>query len=367
MDEFNLHKKGKLDIRSKIKISKETLPYIYTPKVANIVKSIAENPELVYEYTIKSRTVAIVNDGTRVLGLGKVGPESGLPVMEGKAAILSELAGINAFPISIKETKLEKMVEIIKAITPPFGAINLEDIETPKVFYLYDILTEEIDIPVFHDDRHGTGMAVLVALINALAKANIQKPRVVLIGAGAASRGIMELLLEYGIKDITVLDSKGVLDYNRKDIQEYKKWFIENSNPIGTNIDEALKGADVLIAASSPNILKREQILKMNYPRVVFTLSNPVPEIPYEEIKDIAIVGTARSDYPNQINNFLIFPGVFKGILEGRLKKLTLKDMVYASVCLSKLAKESLTPDPLDKKTVEVLATAISKKICKCG
>ncbi|MFA5077706.1 MAG: NADP-dependent malic enzyme [Candidatus Micrarchaeia archaeon] len=378
MDAVEFHKKlrGKMEIRSKVALKdSETLSLAYTPGVAKVCSEIAKKPEMVYEYTNKWNSVAIVNDGTRILGLGNIGPEAGLPVMEGKAILFKEFGGVDAFPISLNTRKKDEIIVITKAIEPSFGGINLEDIETPKVFEIYDALRKTMGIPVFHDDRHGTGVVVLAGLINALRVAKKDKDaEIVLVGAGAAIMGIVELLLAYGIRNITVLDSKGVLDKSRRDIEPYKKFFVEHSKPRSKGgIAECLKGADAVIAASAPGIIKKEMVAGMNKNAIVFALSNPDSEIDYNETKNAGalVVATGRSDFPNQVNNVLAFPGIYRGALDVRAKEINLGMMVAAAEAIAGSVKnpdaERIVPPAFDREVVKNVALAVAKKAVESG
>lgn len=378
MDPLEFHRKhrGKIEVKSKVPLdSKEALSLAYTPGVAKVCAEIKERPETVYDYTMKGNFIAIVNDGTRVLGLGNIGPEAGLPVMEGKAALFKGFGGVDAVPISVKTMDREEIVKITQMIEPSFGGINLEDIETPKVFGIYDELKRTMGIPVFHDDRHGTGIVVLGGLINALKVAGKGKDaQVVLVGAGAAIMGVMEILLAYGIRNITVLDSKGVLDKSRSGIEPYKKWFVENSKPRARGgLAEAMKGADVVIAASAPDIIKKAMVAGMGTNAIVFTLSNPDSEISYQDAKEAGakVVATGRSDFPNQVNNVLAFPGVFRGALDVRAKEINMEMMVAAAEGIAKTVKSlgetGIVPLPFDRAVAVNVAMAVAQKAVETG
>ncbi len=382
MDPLEFHKKhrGKIGVSCKVPLNSiEALSLAYTPGVAKVCLEIRDKPETVYDYTLKNNFVAVVNDGTRILGLGNIGPEAGIPVMEGKAALFKEFGGVDSVPISLKTTNKEDIIKITQMLEPSFGGINLEDIETPKVFEIYDELKKTMNIPVFHDDRHGTGIVVLAGLINALKVAGKGKDAsVVLIGAGAATMGNMELILAYGMKNITVLDSRGVLDSSRKDIEEYKKWFIKNSKPRakgGASAAEAIKGADIVIAASASGskAITPEMVKSMAPNAIVFALSNPVPEISYQEAKDAGakVVATGRSDTPNQTNNVLVFPGVMRGALDVRAKEINIEMMVAAAEAIANSVKvvgdTSIVPLPFDRAVAVSVATAVAEKAVETG
>ncbi|MBU0586385.1 NADP-dependent malic enzyme [Candidatus Micrarchaeota archaeon] len=381
MDPLEFHKKykGKIGVNSRVSLNGiEALSLAYTPGVAKVCEEIHKKPETVYDYTMKNNFVAIINDGTRILGLGDIGPEAGLPVMEGKAALFREFGGVDAVPISLKTKDKDEIVRITQMIEPSFGGINLEDIETPKVFEIYDELVKTMDVPIFHDDRHGTGIVAMAGLINAMKVAGKEKnAEVVLIGAGAAIMGIMELLLAYGMENLTVLDSKGVLDDDRKDIEEYKKWFVEKSKPKGKGgISDVLKGADIVIAAaagSAKDIITKEMIQSMNKNAIVFTLRNPIPEISYEDAREAGarVVATGRSDYPNQANNVLVFPGLFRGALDVRAKEINLEMMIAAAEAVANSVKvpneNKILPLPFEKDVAENVAIAVAEKAVETG
>jgi malate dehydrogenase (oxaloacetate-decarboxylating) len=307
---------------------------------------------------MKGNAVAIVTDGTRVLGLGDIGPEAALPVMEGKALIMQQFAGIDAFPVCLDTKDEDEIVRIIRAIAPGFGAINLEDIETPKVFSIERRLTEALEIPVFHDDQHGTAIVTLAGLYNALkVHGKDQNVKIGIVGAGSAGYAIAKLLNAAGFEDLTVFDSKGAISSARTDLDQYKKELISKSGFSG-KLSE-FSGADVIISAASPGSLPLETIRAMNKPNIVFALSNPVPEISLEESRalGIDIFGTGRSDYPNQINNSLCFPGFLRALLDLRVRKITPEMKVGAargiSEAVKKPAKDKIVPDAFDKKVVK--------------
>ncbi len=374
--EFHRKHKGKIEVKSKVPLnSKEALSLAYTPGVAKVCLEIRDKPDTVYDYTMKNNFVAVINDGTRILGLGNIGPEAGLPVMEGKSALFNGFGGVDSVPISLKTTDKDEIIRITQMLEPSFGGINLEDIETPKVFEIYDELKKTMGIPVFHDDRHGTGIVVLGGLINAMKVAGKGKDaQVVLVGAGSAIMGIMELMLEYGMKNITVLDSKGVLDKSRHDIEPYKKWFVDNSKPkCKGGLADAMKGADIVIAASAPGIIKKEMVASMAKNAIVFTLSNPNSEILYQDAKDAGakIVATGRSDVPNQVNNVLVFPGLMRGTLDVRAKEINHAMMIAAAEGLAKTVKAlnetNIVPLPFDREVAVNVATAVAQKAVETG
>jgi len=361
-----LHRKlkGKIAISGKAPIKNtEDLATLYTPGVAAPCLEIEKNKALAFDLTMKGNTVAIVTDGTRVLGLGDIGPEAALPVMEGKALIMQQFAGIDAFPICLAEKDADKIVEIVKAISPVFGAINLEDIETPKVFDIEKRLTEELDIPVFHDDQHGTAIVVLAGLYNALKVAGKDKSvKIALVGAGSAGYGIARLLHAAGFSNMIVFDSKGAIHKGREGLSGQKKTLSEFTNPdnySGTLAE--LQGADVIISAASPGSLPLETVKAMNKPSIVFALANPISEISLEQAKELQIdvFGTGRSDYPNQINNSLCFPGFLRALLDFKVRKITDEMKIAAAKGIAEAVSESdlmadkIVPDTFDKQVSE--------------
>lgn len=374
MDAIKLSKQlgGKIEIQSKRKLNKQTLPVLYTPGVAEVSKAVAKNNKLAFEYTIRKNMVAVVSDGSAVLGLGNLGPIGALPVMEGKALLFKELGDVDAFPIVLNTQDTEEIIKIVKAIAPTFGGINLEDISAPRCFEIEERLKKELDIPVFHDDQHGTAIVVLAGLMNALkvVKKDAKKIKVVISGAGAAGIAITKLLLKYGIKNITLIDTKGAIYKDRKDgMNISKKEIAQLTNPEknkGT-LQETLFGADVFIGVSAPNILKKEDIIKMNKKPIIFAMSNPIPEImPEEAIKGGAyIIATGRSDYANQINNVLAFPGIFRGVFDTRTKKITDEHKLKAAKAIAGLLKKptsgKIIVDALDRRAVKAVASVFKK------
>ena len=362
-DPLTVHRKlrGKISIAPKARIrSIGDLATLYTPGVANPCLEIAKDKRLVYDYTMKGNTVAIVTDGSRVLGLGNIGPEAALPVMEGKALIMQQFAGIDAFPICLATQDEDEIVRVVKAIAPGFGAINLEDIETPKVFAIEKRLTAELSIPVFHDDQHGTAMVTLAGLYNAL-KVIGKEPsqvRVGMIGAGSAGNAIAKLLHSAGFPDIVVFDSKGALSLARSDLDEHKQALAGFNRSGYSGAVEGFAGADILISASKPGALPFETIKTMRKPNIVFALANPVPEISLEQAEEfgIDIFGTGRSDYPNQINNSICFPGFLRALLDLRVTKITDQMKIAAArgiaETVKKPTKSRIVPDVFDKSIV---------------
>ena len=363
-DAINLHRtlRGKIEIHNRVSIDsgfgheegKGTLGLIYTPGVASVAQEITKNKELIYDYTSKWNNVAIVCDGTRVLGLGNIGPEGALPVMEGKSVLFKVLGNINAIPLCIATQDKEEIVRFVKAIEPCFGAINIEDIESPKVFDILKRLRDELSIPVFHDDQHGTAVITLAALINSLriVDKKIDKIKVVISGAGSAGYGIFKILKEAGCKDIVVTDSKGAIYEGRKDLitansQNSDKQEIarnSNSNKLVGSLEEVIRKADVFIGVSGKaGLLTKGMVQSMNHDAIVFPLSNPDPEIlPSDALRAGArIVGTGRSDYPNQVNNAVVFPSVLRALLDTRAKGLDEKMLVTASYAIASLVENT--------------------------
>jgi malate dehydrogenase (oxaloacetate-decarboxylating) len=374
MDATTYHKKlkGKFAITSRAKLkTRGDLALAYTPGVALPAKAIAQNPALVYDYTRKHNTVAVVTDGSAVLGLGNIGPLASLPVMEGKCVLFNELAGVDAFPIALDTQDTDEIVRTLEVIAPMFGGINLEDISAPRCFEVERRLQQKLSIPVMHDDQHGTSMAVLAALINALrvVSKQIQKIRVVISGAGAAGDAIARLLLAAGARDIVILDSKGIIYEGRPGLDAEKSDLarITNRTKLTGSFGEALKNADVFIGVSRGNILKAEVVKTMAPGAIVFAMANPEPEILPQDAKraGAAVVATGRSDFANQVNNSLIFPGFFRGLLDGRIKTIT-TEMQFAAAkalagCVKKPTANQILPGPLDKSVARVVARAVQK------
>ncbi len=369
---LELHKKhgGKIEITVSTPIkNKDDLSLAYTPGVAEVCKAIHDNKESVYEYTIKRHTVAVVTDGSAVLGLGNIGPEAALPVMEGKAALFKTFAGIDAFPICLNTQDPIEIINIVKAISPVFGGINLEDISAPRCFEIEEAL-QDLGIPVMHDDQHGTAIVALAGLINAtkVVNKNMQSLKIVISGAGAAGFAITKLLTNF-TQDIIVLDSKGIICRNRPDLDNHKMKLAETTNHanISGDLKTALNGADVFIGVSAPNIMTSDDISLMNKDAIVFAMANPIPEIMPEEAKNggAVVVATGRSDFPNQINNSLAFPGIFKGALESRKSKITDEMKINAAKALANLVKEpspdKIIPGPFDPGIVEAVSNAVKE------
>ncbi len=371
-ESVELHEKlkGKLKINSKVKLNKKNLLLVYTPGVAEISKKIAENPSRIYDYTIKSNSVAVISDGSAILGLGNLGAEAAIPVMEGKCVLFKELAGIDAFPICLKNQDIKITIETIRNIAPIFGGINLEDFKAPECFEIESHL-QDLGIPVMHDDQHGTAIVILAALINSLKVRGIEKEnaKIVINGAGAAGIAIAKIMLKYGFKNIIVFDSRGAIYEGREDLTKEKIEIakLTNFDLVKGSLNEALKNSDIFIGVSKPNVLTKEYISLMNKKPIIFALSNPVPEIMPEEAKEAGafIVATGRSDFPNQINNAIAFPGVFRGALDIKAKKITDNMKIAAAETLASLVKKpsvkKIIPNLLDKKIVPAVAEAVKK------
>ncbi len=366
--------KGKLEVKSKVKIeNRDDLSIAYTPGVAEPCKKIHENVDDVYKYTAKGNLVAIVSDGTAVLGLGNIGAEAAMPVMEGKAILFKNFAGVDGFPICLKSQNADDIVNTVINMAPSFGGINLEDIAAPKCFEVEERIQAALDIPVFHDDQHGTAVVVCAALINALkiVKKDISAVNVVINGPGAAGTAITKMLISLGVKNIVVCDRKGILEETRKDLEAHKLWIAQNTNnrKLSGNLEDALKSADVFVGVSSANVLTEKMVKLMNEDAIVFAMANPVPEIMPEAAKQagIRVIGTGRSDYPNQINNVLAFPGIFRGALDVRAKKITEDMKIAAAYAIANLIDESelkedyIIPNPFDKRVASAVSEAVAK------
>ena len=365
---FNLHRGGKISIVSRIPLkSVSDLAMAYTPGVGRICKAIAENPEEVYNLTIKSNTVAIVTDGSAVLGLGNLGPEAALPVMEGKAMLFKEFAGLDAFPICLDTQDTDEIVKAVKNIAPVFGGVNLEDIAAPRCFEIERRLRAELNIPIFHDDQHGTAIVTLAALFNSLklVQKSLADIRIVINGAGAAGIAIARLLRKAGAETILMCDSKGIISTHRTDLTAEKLEFAVKAQ--GT-LAGAVQGADVFIGVSAPGVLTPEMVQGMTKDAIVFAMANPIPEIqPELAPKNVTVMATGRSDYPNQINNVLAFPGVFRGALDCRARTITTNMCLEAANAIASLVKpsdlnrEHIIPSVFDKRVATAVAAAVQQ------
>jgi len=365
---FDLHRGGKIHIECRQRLTSQSdLAMAYTPGVGRICKAIARDPEEVFSLTIKSNTVAIVTDGSAVLGLGNLGPEAALPVMEGKAMLFKEFGNIDAFPICLATQDTDKIVETVKNIAPVFGGVNLEDISAPRCFEIEARLRQELDIPVFHDDQHGTAIVSLAALYNALKLVHkpLEQVRIVINGAGAAGCAIARLLRKAGAKHIVMCDSKGIIAHNRQNLTPEK---LEFAAEVGGNLADAMKGADVFLGVSMPGVLSPEMVHSMASEPIVFAMANPIPEIQPELISDyVAVMATGRSDYPNQINNVLAFPGVFRGALDCRAAEITAGMYLEAAQAIAhliaphQLDREHIIPSVFDERVVTAVSSAVQQ------
>ena len=371
---FLLHEGGKIAVHSKIPLqNRDDLSMAYTPGVARVCRAIAEDPTEVHRLTIKKNTVAVVTDGTAILGLGDLGPEAALPVMEGKALLFKEFAGVDAFPICLNVSSTDELIETVQRIAPVFGGINLEDISAPRCFEVEDRLKELLDIPVFHDDQHGTAVVVLAALRNALKVVDkkMEDLKVVIAGVGAAGVAITKILMEGGVNNVIGLDSKGAIFQGRTDLNAAKQWMAENTNPEMRQgaIHEVLPGADVFVGVSGPNVLIRDDLRAMAKDPIVFALANPDPEITPEAAEGMAaVMATGRSDYPNQINNVLCFPGIFRGALDANATtitenmKLAAAEAIANAVPDDELSAGYIVPSVFNKHVADMVATAVAEQ-----
>lgn len=375
---LELHKewKGKISTEAKCEVkTREDLALAYTPGVAEPCKVIHEDPKEAYTYTLKQNTIAVVSDGSAVLGLGNIGPEAAMPVMEGKAVLFKEFGGVNAFPICLKTQDVDEIVETVQRLEPTFGGINLEDISAPRCFEIERRLKETMNIPVFHDDQHGTAIIVLAGVINSLKLTGKEKEdcRIVVNGSGAAGIAISKLLLRYGFRHLVICDSKGIISRDRENLNWIKKEMLEVTNLDNQNgtLADALVGADIFIGVSAPNSVTEEMVRSMNKDAILFAMANPVPEIMPDLAKAAGarIVGTGRSDFPNQVNNVLVFPGIFKGALEGKARQIT-EDMKLAAaealagiVSDEELNEEFILPEAFNPKVSEVVSAAVRENI----
>ena len=372
---FLLHLGGKIEVTSKVPLkTRDDLSRAYTPGVARISQAIVDDPSDVRRLTMKRNTVAVVTDGSAVLGLGNIGPAAALPVMEGKAALFKRFANVDAWPVCLDTQDVDEIVRTVQLIAPVYGGINLEDISAPRCFEVERRLRELLDIPVFHDDQHGTAIVVLAALRNALklVKKDMSQVRIIMSGAGAAGTAIARLLVLSGATNIIAFDKDGVISKDSPSEDPMRDWFIENSNTANFkgNIHEALSGADIFIGVSAPNVLKEADIASMAAGSIVFALANPDPEIdPVIARKYAAVVATGRSDHPNQINNVLAFPGIFRGLLDANAHKITDKLLVAAAVAIadcvspSQLNTSFIVPSVFDPNVVTQVAAAVKKSV----
>ena len=368
---------GKLETTAKGAVkSREDLALAYTPGVAEPCKVIAADPDAAYRYTIKANTVAVVSDGSAVLGLGNIGAKAAMPVMEGKCVLFKEFGGINAFPICLDTQDTEEIIKAVTYIAPAFGDINLEDISAPRCFEIEARLKEILDIPVFHDDQHGTAIVVLAGVINALKVTGKKKEecKVVINGAGSAGIAIAKLMLTYGFSDLILCDRIGILAKDTVGLNWMQEKMMETTNLSGLHgsLADALKGADIFIGVSAPEIVTKEMVSSMNRDAILFAMANPVPEIMPDLAKEAGarVVGTGRSDFPNQVNNVVAFPGIFKGALEGRAQQITEEMKLAAATAIAglvpeeELSENNILPAPFDPRVCEVVSAAVKSHIC---
>ena len=375
---IELHKlwKGKRETTSKVHIkSKEDLSILYTPGVAAPCKEIAKDKEIVYTYTTKANTIAVVSDGSAVLGLGNIGPYAAMPVMEGKAALFKEFGNVNAVPICLETQDTEEIIKAVTWIAPAFGGINLEDISAPRCFEIEERLKASLDIPIFHDDQHGTAIVVLAGVINALKVVNKDKEccKVVVNGAGSAGVAITKLLLTYGFSNVVMCDKAGIISRNTKGLNwmQERMALITNPSQEEGSLTDAMRDADIFIGVSAPGIVTSEMVASMNPDSILFAMANPIPEIMPDAAKSAGarIVGTGRSDFPNQVNNVIAFPGIFKGALEGRARQITDEMKLAAALAIADLVKEdelneeNILPDALNAELANVVAQAVKRYI----
>jgi malate dehydrogenase (oxaloacetate-decarboxylating) len=376
---FLMHKGGKIEVTPKVPIkTRDDLSMAYTPGVARVSSAIHDDPDAAWALTIKGNTVAVVSDGTAVLGLGNIGPAAAMPVMEGKAMLFKELAEVDAFPLCLDTTDVDEIVRIVEGVAPTFGGINLEDIAAPRCFEIERRLKESLDIPVFHDDQHGTAIVVLAALLNALRVAGKHAPdvRVVVVGAGAAGIACAKIILDAGVRDLVVCDIGGILHPDRPDLAGELAAMAARTNPRGLRgtANDALAGADVVVGVSAPGAFTADAVRTMTRDAIVFAMANPVPEVQPEAVwEDVAIMATGRSDYPNQINNVLAFPGVFKGALEVRARtidegmKLAAARAIAGVISEDELGPEYIVPSVFNRQVSPVVADAVAQAAIASG
>jgi malate dehydrogenase (oxaloacetate-decarboxylating) len=376
---FLAHMGGKIEVKPKISLNtRDVLSMVYTPGVARVCRAIAEDPKQAFNLTVKRNTIAVVSDGTAVLGLGDVGPEAAMPVMEGKAMLFKELAGVDAYPICLSCTDTEEIITTIKNIAPGFGGINLEDIASPRCFEIEERLQEELNIPVFHDDQHGTAVVALAALTNALkiVDKEMENLKVVVNGVGASGSACTKILLSAGVKNIIGVDSKGVVHPDREDLSPMERWVAENTNPerLTGELSDVIVGADLFLGLSVPDVLTVDHLDSMAEDPIIFAMANPDPEIAPEEAEGHArIMATGRSDYPNQINNTLCFPGLFRGALDSRAREMNEEMMLAAAYALAdvipeeELSEDYIIPGVFDERIVPTMAEAVQEAARESG
>ena len=376
---FLMHLGGKIEVRSKLQIrTRDDLSMVYTPGVARVCRAIHDDPERAFNLTIKRNTVAVVSDGTAVLGLGDIGPRAAMPVMEGKAALFKQFANVDAFPICLDTKDTDEIVATVKALAPGFGGINLEDISAPRCFEIEERLKKDLDIPVFHDDQHGTAVVVLAALINSLkiVDKKVEDLRLVVNGVGASGVACAKIIMAAGVTNVVGCDSKGIVHEGREDLNPAKRWFAENTNPEGRtgDLSEAVRGADLFLGLSAPNVLTVEDLKTMNEDPIVFAMANPDPEIrPEVAMGHARIIATGRSDYPNQINNVLCFPGIFRGALDVRAREIDEEMKLAAAHAMAEvipeeeLSEDYIIPSVFDERVAPAVAEAVSEKARETG
>lgn len=375
---LELHKKwqGKLEITSKAPVkSRQDLSLAYTPGVAEPCKVIAQDKEAAYRYTMKANTVAVISDGSAVLGLGNIGPHAAMPVMEGKAVLFKEFGNVNAIPICLDTQDTEEIIKTVTYLAPGFGGINLEDISAPRCFEIEERLKATLDIPVFHDDQHGTAIVVLAGIMNALKVVGKEKEscKVVVNGAGSAGIAITKLLLTYGFTNVILCDKVGILSKSTEGLNwmQQKMTLVTNPNQETGSLADAMKGADIFVGVSAPGIVTKEMVASMNADSILFAMANPVPEIMPDIAKEAGarVVGTGRSDFPNQVNNVVAFPGIFKGALEGRARQITEEMKLAAAYAIAGLVKDAdlcddnILPEAFDPQVAHVVAEAVKSHI----
>jgi malate dehydrogenase (oxaloacetate-decarboxylating) len=370
---FLVHLGGKIEVHSRMQIrTRDDLSMVYTPGVARVCRAIAYEPERAFNLTIKRNTVAVVSDGTAVLGLGDIGPRAAMPVMEGKAALFKQFAGVDAFPICLDTKNPDEIVKTVKNLAPGFGGINLEDISAPRCFEIEERLKAELDIPVFHDDQHGTAVVVLAALINSLkiVEKKIEDLRVVISGVGASGVACAKIMMAAGAKNIVGCDSRGIVHEGREGLNPSKRWFAEHTNPEGRtgDLSDAVRGADLFLGLSVPGVLTPQHLQSMNEDPVIFVMANPDPEIrPEEAVGHARIIATGRSDYPNQINNVLCFPGIFRGALDVRAHEINENMKLAAARAMAgvipdeELSEDYIIPSVFDERVAPGVAEAVAE------
>jgi malate dehydrogenase (oxaloacetate-decarboxylating) len=376
---FLMHIGGKIEVRSKLQIrTRDDLSMVYTPGVARVCRAIHEDPERAFNLTIKRNTVAVVSDGTAVLGLGDIGPRAAMPVMEGKAALFKQFANVDAFPICLDTKDTEEIIQAVKNLAPGFGGINLEDISAPRCFEIEERLKKDLDIPVFHDDQHGTAVVVLAALINSLkiTGKSFEDLRVVVNGVGASGVACAKIIMAAGATNVVGCDSKGIVHEGREDLNPAKRWFAEHTNPEGRTGDlaEAVRGADLFLGLSAPDVLTVDDLKTMNEDPIIFAMANPDPEIrPEVAMGHARIIATGRSDYPNQINNVLCFPGIFRGALDVRAHeidegmKLAAANAMADVIPEEDLSEDYIIPSVFDERVAPAVAEAVAEKAKETG